>query len=206
MILDYKIIASGSSGNAVRIENIMIDCGIPFGKMREELYKCNTLLLTHIHGDHIKKATLQRIRNEFPRIRIFGNANVAYHVPVDKIIGSKPFQLKRGNVTIYPFEGKHDVPVTYFVIDFDGMKVFYATDTNEVLNPMGFKFDYIFCESNYCTKKLQEIGKQYKTKGYDPFVNALRHLSTEKCKAFYYMNRKNKEVPLLELHKSKRFY
>ena len=43
-MLDYNVIASGSKGNAVRIENIMIDCGITFGRMEEDLYKVDTLI------------------------------------------------------------------------------------------------------------------------------------------------------------------
>ena len=42
-MLDYNVIASGSKGNAVRIGNIMIDCGITFGRMEEDLYKVDTL-------------------------------------------------------------------------------------------------------------------------------------------------------------------
>ncbi|MGK9479829.1 hypothetical protein QQG13_09200, partial [Melissococcus plutonius] len=60
--LDYQVIASGSKGNAVRIKNVMVDCGIPFKKMKEALYECNYLLITHIHSDHIRPATLNKIK------------------------------------------------------------------------------------------------------------------------------------------------
>lgn len=204
-MIDYKVIATGSKGNAVRIENIMIDCGIAFKRMKEELYKCDTLLITHCHSDHVKENTLKQIRKEFPRVRIYGNWEVANHFPVDKVIAEKPFKLKRGHTSIYPFYGKHDVAVTGFVIDFDGFLVFYATDTSEVRNPTERKLDAVFIESNYDEKKLNEIGKQYMTKGYDPFWNAKRHLSARASKEFYYTHRKDKDTPLIELHQSERF-
>ena len=66
--------------------------------------------------------------------------------------------------------------------------------------------DYMFLESNYDERKLKELAKQYRTKGYDPALSNLRHLSTQKCKEFYYVNRRDKDSVLIELHMSKRFY
>jgi hypothetical protein len=83
----------------------------------------------------------------------------------------------------------------------------YATDTSKIDNPYpDRKYDYIFLESNYDDKKLEAIGPGYMKRGYDPFWNARRHLSTKDCKTFYYMNRKTADSPLIELHMSKRFY
>lgn len=203
--LDYHVIATGSKGNAVRIGHIMIDCGIAFNKMKEDLYKCDTLLITHTHSDHIKKSTLLKIMDEFPRIRIYGNYDVAYQYPTVKVIGTKAFKLKDGTI-ITPFEGTHDVPVTYFVIQKDDINLFYATDTCEVSNPLGIKFDWFFLESNYDEKKLEISARKYKRKGYDPTESSLRHLSTKQCKTFYYLNRKSKDSVLIELHMSERFY
>ncbi len=203
--LDYKILATGSKGNAVRIESIMFDCGIPFKHMKEELYKCRFLCITHTHKDHINPSTLKRIRKDFPRIQIIANYDVAYTYPVDIVAGTKPIMLKKG-ITLYPFEGQHDVPVTGYVIDMKGCKILYATDTCKVINPIDDKLDYIFLESNYDEKKLRMIGSQYIKKGYDPYANAERHLSRERCKAFWFGNRRNADSPLIELHMSERFY
>lgn len=202
--LDYVVLASGSSGNAVRIENIMIDCGIPFSKMKKELYKCNTLLITHVHSDHLKRQTYERILKEFPRIKTYGNAEVAYSVPVGTVIAQKPFKV--GDKTITPFPGTHDAEVTCFCIEDSTKAIYYATDTAEAPNPDKRKYDYIFLESNYDENKLREVAKLFKHKGYDPELSAHRHLSTQKCKAFFYQYRKSKESQLIELHKSKRFY
>ena len=205
--LDFEILATGSKGNAVRVENIMFDCGIPFNKMKKALYKCDTLLITHTHSDHIKTATLKRIMEEFPRIQIYGNYDVAYQYPITHIIGSQRFKLRQ-NIFVTPIEGVHDVPVTMFDVEFrdKGIEIFYATDTSLVSNPRDAKFDYIFLESNYDEVKLRELSKQYKRKGYDPTESSLRHLSTQQCKAFYYMHRRDEQSVLVELHMSSRFY
>lgn len=202
--LDYEIISTGSDGNCVRIGSIMIDCGIAYSHLREALYKTQTLLITHTHADHIKGPTYKKIRKEFPRIEVYGNSDVAYEYKIDHIIGTKPFKVKGALIT--PYEGVHDVPVTYFIIQMNDMNIFYATDTCKVENPDHLPLDWIFCESNYDERKLKELAKQYKRKGYDPAQSNLRHLSTQKCKEFYYVNRRDADSPLIELHMSKRFY
>ena len=205
MNLDFNIIASGSSGNAVRIGSIMIDCGLPFKKMREDLYKVDTLLITHAHSDHIKEATYESIRSEFPRIHTYANADVAYRYPVDTVIGSRKFVIPKKRI-IRPYDGKHDVPVTYFIITMDGLNILYATDTYYIANPEEIPIDYCFLEANYDERKLKELRKQYASRHYDPIESSLRHLSVQKAKEFYYVNRRCEESEFIELHKSSRFY
>lgn len=203
--LDYHIIGTGSSGNAVRIENIMFDCGVPFSHMKEDLYKVDTLLITHSHSDHIKPATLERIRKEFPGITVFGNADVAYQYDVDMVVGSKPFSLRKRR-KIIPFDGVHDVPVTGYIVQMKGLNILYMTDTARVNPPGDLLLDYIFLESNFDERKLRQEAKRYKKHGYDPYLSVTRHLSTQKCKEFYYTHRRNEESKLIELHQSQRFY
>lgn len=203
--LDYHIIGTGSSGNAVRIENIMFDCGVPFSHMKEDLYKVDTLLITHSHSDHIKPATLERIRKEFPGITVFGNADVAYQYDVDMVVGSKPFNLRKRR-KIIPFDGVHDVPVTGYIVQMKGLNILYMTDTARVNPPSDLLLDYIFLESNFDERKLRQEAKRYKKHGYDPYLSVTRHLSTQKCKEFYYTHRRNEESKLIELHQSQRFY
>ena len=48
--MNYKIIASCSSGNAVIIKDIiLIDCGVTFKKLEKYYKKLKIVLLTHIH-------------------------------------------------------------------------------------------------------------------------------------------------------------
>ena len=60
--MHYEIISTGSKGNSVIINDIMVDCGVAFKRLKEYLYDIKYLLLTHIHSDHIKPTTLKRIK------------------------------------------------------------------------------------------------------------------------------------------------
>lgn len=203
--LEYHIIGSGSSGNAVRIENILIDCGLPFNRIEEDLYLVDILLITHIHSDHVKEQTLNSIRKKFPRITVYGNPSVAYKFHVNEVIGSEAFTLKSGAV-ITPFDAVHDVPCTGFQIRMNDLDILYITDTAEVNLDKGKKFDYFFIESNFDETKLREASKKYKRGRYDPADSMYRHLSTQKAKGVYYTHRRNKDSEFIELHKSSRFY
>lgn len=201
--LDYKVIASGSTGNAVRIEHLMIDCGIPYKDMQEELYKVDTLFITHVHGDHLKDATIRKIMRMFPNIKIYGNYEVAYRYPTITPVGDD-YTFKSKDLTMTTFECVHDVKTQGLLIEKDDLNIIYATDTAE-LPQLGKKFDYLFIESNFDEEKLAQANEV--KRGYNPYLNsASRHLSTQKSKLFYVLNRKNTDSKWIELHKSRRFY
>lgn len=49
--MTYEVIATGSSGNAVLINNeILIDCGVSWKKIRPYAKKLKLVLLTHEHS------------------------------------------------------------------------------------------------------------------------------------------------------------
>ena len=51
--IKYEIIATGSDGNAVVINDIvLIDCGVPFKALKPYYKKLKLVLLTHIPADH----------------------------------------------------------------------------------------------------------------------------------------------------------
>ena len=58
------------------INDVLVDCGIPFNKIKDELYEIKYLLLTHIHSDHVRPATLKSIKAMFPKIQVIGNYEV----------------------------------------------------------------------------------------------------------------------------------
>lgn len=203
--LQYEILKTGSKGNCVVIEDIMIDCGIPFSKMKDVLYDVKYLLLTHIHSDHIKPATLQKIKDLFPKITILGNYEVAQKFGVD-IIVNNGFPIELQDYTFMPVKGVHDVVVTGYSFWVKGQHVCYLTDTNTYDGFKDAPYDMFFIEANYNENKLREIAANFTTRGYNPILSAQRHASVQQAKGFYYSNRRSTESQFIELHKSERFY
>jgi Beta-lactamase superfamily domain len=202
--MEYKIISTGSKGNCVIINDVMIDCGVPFTKIKEDLYGIKYLILTHTHTDHINIKTLQQIASHFPRITIIGNYEV-HAIYNCNIIANADFEIHTEDYTFYPFECFHDVLVYGYTWNFEGKEIIYATDTSSLNNAPIKKYDYLFLESNHDEEKLEAVRNEKKG-SYNPFLSGKRHLSTQQAKAFFYMNRRDQDSKLIELHQSARFY
>lgn len=68
--MTYNIIATGSTGNAVTInDEILIDCGVPFKTLEPYIKPLKLVLLTHIHGDHFKPSTVAALHKARPALR-----------------------------------------------------------------------------------------------------------------------------------------
>ncbi len=185
------------------INDVMVDCGVAFSKIKDELYDIKYLLLTHVHGDHIKPTTLKSIKQLFPRITVIGNYEVHQLYEVD-VIANAGFEIPIGEYTFIPFECEHDVLTYGYTWYFDHLSILYATDTSNMQGAPVKKYDYMFLESNYDQRKIEQVDtSKY---GYNVVAGAMRHLSTQQAKGFYFTNRRNKDSVWVELHKSSRFY
>ena len=68
--MEYKIIKTGSAGNALLLDGrILIDCGVLFKDIEPYADGIEVVALTHEHGDHFNKATIKRLAYEYPGIR-----------------------------------------------------------------------------------------------------------------------------------------
>lgn len=201
--LDYEILGSSSKGNSVRIEDVLVDVGLPFNKIHRALYKVKYILLTHIHSDHIRASTLKKIKELFPNITIIGNWQVAQKYEVD-IIANAGYPVEIGDYSFEPFEAPHDVIVYGWCWKVNDNQVMYVTDTYSLENCPRYLFDYFFLESNHDERKVEAIDR--KSFGYDAYAGAKRHLSTQQAKEFYFLNRKDSDSVWIPLHKSERFY
>lgn len=208
--LNYKVIASGSSGNSVMIEDVLIDCGTAYSKLKPYLSRVRVLIITHTHTDHLKVNTYNKIRSMYPRIVCIGNYEVAQKVSVD-LIAQVAYPNKVRDREFYAVEVPHDVLTYAYAWKQDGEWVMYCTDASDTkaLESLvkGRKIKYFFLESNHDEKKVEAIrGESVKRYGYNAYAGAKRHLSTQQAKAFYYMNREDNDSLWVELHKSSRFY
>jgi ribonuclease BN (tRNA processing enzyme) len=202
--MNYKILSSGSKGNCIVINDVMVDCGLAFSKIKEELYNIKYLLITHTHGDHLKFKTIAGIAKLFPKIQIIGNYEV-HDVFNCNYIANAGFNIVTNDYIFKPFECDHDVLTYGYTWTFKGLDIIYATDTNNLGQAPAKQYDYFFLESNHDEKKLEAI-KDENHGSYNPYLSGKRHLSTQAAKAFYYQHRKSSESELIELHKSSRFY
>lgn len=204
--LNYNVISSGSVGNCVVIDDIMIDCGVPYTKIKEELYNIKYLLITHIHGDHVRKSTLNYIKRNFPNITIISNYDVHQVYGVD-IVANAGYEIYTDDYVFNCFECVHDVVTYGYYWNHIGLDIIYATDTSNMnFAPQDMKFDYLFLESNHDEKKLEAVRERTKNLGYDAYAGGKRHLSTQKSREYYFVNRRDKDSEHIELHKSSRFY
>lgn len=214
-MLDYKVIASGSKGNCVAIENVMVDCGVPFKKIKDVLYDIDVLLITHRHSDHISLSTYKHIRKDFPNITVITNEDVSdlLEGDVDEIINIRE-PVEAFGYEFHAFNCVHDVMAYGYYWRWENEEtgetadIIYATDTRDFrFAPREMKFDYLFLESNHDERKLNAIKHNARRQfGYDAYAGGKRHASTQICKGYYYMHRRDKDSELIELHKSERFY
>jgi ribonuclease BN (tRNA processing enzyme) len=202
--MNYKILSTGSKGNCIVINDVMVDCGLPFNKIKDYLYDIKYLLITHVHGDHLKLKTITKIKALFPRIMIIGNFEV-YDVFNCDVIANSGFDITTNDYIFTPFECIHDVLTYGYTWNFKGNEIIYATDTSTLENAPNKKYDYFFLESNHDEQKLEEVRNEYKGT-YNPYLSGKRHLSTQQAKTFYYLHRKSLDSKLIELHQSTRFY
>lgn len=154
--MNYSIINSGSDGNGLVIEDIiLIDCGISFKKLQDYYKKLKIVLLTHIHKDHFNKATIKRLGSERPTLR-FACCDWLVKDLVDCGVEKKNIDvLKIGKIYDYktfkviPIKLYHDVPQCGYKLKIGTNKLIYATDTNRIDHIVAKNYDYYFIEGNY---------------------------------------------------------
>jgi ribonuclease BN (tRNA processing enzyme) len=203
--MNYKIISTGSKGNCVILhDDVMVDCGVSFGRIKEDLYNIKYLLITHTHQDHLNRKTIQQIARNFPRIKIIGNYEV-HSIYNCNVIANAGFDIITDDYVFTPFECQHDVLCYGYTWAFEGQEIIYATDTSTLENAPEKKYDWLFLESNHDEKKLEAVRHEQRG-GYNPYLSGKRHFSTQQAKAFFYQNRRNKDSQFIELHQSSRFY
>lgn len=184
----------------------MVDCGLPFSKIKPYLYQLQLVLLTHEHSDHINLTTLKTLQFERPSLRI-GCCDWM----LDKLSGLKNIDVynigscyEYGHFSIYPIKLYHDVPNCGYKIIKGDYKIIHATDTAH-LNGIDAKgYDLYAIEHNYNEDTTDNIISAAKLKGEychrQVAINS--HLSEQQANDFIYKNKGDK-YEVLRLHESK---
>ena len=209
--MKYEVIATGSNGNAVVInDNILIDCGVSF-KALSEVYKgLSLVIISHAHIDHFIKTTVRKLASERPMLRFAcGDWLVAdlvgCGVGKDKIDVIKPDVLYNyGSFKIQPVALVHNVQNLGFKIIIGEEKLFYATDTGNLDGITAPGYALYLVECNYEDEEMQERIQAKQEAGeyiyeYDAMKN---HLSKQQVDEFILSNMgENSEYVYLHQHR-----
>lgn len=195
--MKYKIIATGSQGNAVVLnDKILIDCGVPFKDLKPYYKKLQVVLLTHCHIDHLNPKTIAKLAKERPVLR-FGCCRWLVKILIDIGVPAENIDLyeigKMYNYTtfkIMPVYLYHDVENCGYRVFVGVEKAFYATDTRTLENITAKNYDLYLIEANYNTEDLRKRIAEKQGTGeyiYEKRVEET-HLSKEQADEFLLAN------------------
>lgn len=211
--MNCNIISTGSQGNAVVVDDIiLIDCGVSFKALKDVYKKLQIVLLTHIHADHFKRNTIKRLAKERPTLR-FGccewlanelvEAGVSWQ-NIDVFEIGKVYDYEAFKVS--PVKLYHNVPNCGYRLFTNDEKGIYATDTGHLQGITAKGYDLYMIEANYTDDDLQErINAKLEAGEYCYELNvANRHLSHEQASEWLMDNMGEKsEYVFLHAHKDK---
>jgi len=171
----FSVLASGSSGNAIFVENdehaFLVDAGLS-GRKMEELFasvdrsmkNLSGILVTHEHSDHIKGLGVLARKYKVP---IYANAKT--WMAMEHLVGNIPLEQRFhfdmetvktfGSLDIQSFAVSHDaVDPMFYVFHENGRKLVLITDTGYVSDRMKGHIkgaDSFVFESNHDVGMLQ---------------------------------------------------
>jgi ribonuclease BN (tRNA processing enzyme) len=200
-MIEYRIISTGSEGNAVVVNNsVLIDCGVSYKALKPFSKALKLVLLSHVHSDHFNKTAIRCLARDRPTLR-FGCGrwlvDAVVQAGVDKRnIDVLDFDAKYlyGICDVIPVALAHNVPNAGYKIHFptgNGYeRMIYATDTNNLNGITARNYDLFMIEANHEEEVIKgKIKEKQATGEYAYEIQAMRnHLSQEKANDFIYCN------------------
>lgn len=227
--MNYNILATGSAGNCVLVENcIALDMGISFKTIKPFMRDLQLVLLSHIHTDHFKPSTIKRLAKERPLLR-FGCMEWLVAPLVDCGVEKKNIDVYEygilheyrayGSIGVsYPlgyikhhfvetFPLFHDVPNCGYKLHTNGCeKLLYATDTNKILTEAK-DYDLYLVEADYEDEEIQQRIETKIIDGKEPFgeYRAMRNHLSQKAAYDYIVSQMgaNSRYVLMHGHREK---
>lgn len=210
-MLQVKVIASGSRGNCTVLADgstrIMLDAGIPIKQILTALeYQLpDYVLITHEHGDHARKSTLQALIERGAEVYMTQGTKDALKIEdrynlhlFSPNLEMKPIKL--GDYEFTALQAVHDAAEpAVFRIESDTEKILYATDTRQVPHWHSERpYTKILIEANFLENDLLESKSIDEGQRKRIFEN---HLSIERAvESFEYWKRNNLLEALQEVH------
>ena len=211
----YEVIATGSKGNAVLLNNeILVDIGVPFKSISSHFKHVKIVLFTHAHNDHFNRPTVKKMAFERPTLR-WGIPPWLVAEAVACGVNKKSIDvlemnacMSYGGFTVQPMPLIHNVPNCGYKIYFrGGGSVFYATDTNSLEGIEAKGYSLYLVEANYTEEEILERIRTKQDEGkYCHEWDVLKyHLSEQKALDWIYQNAgPDSEYILLHRHEESR--
>lgn len=198
-----NIISSSSSGNCyIYNQDLMIDVGVSFVKIKSYIKNIKLLCLTHQHQDHINKKTLKKIIFEKPTLKIICGkwlVKILIELGVNKkniyvLELEKKYDLGKYIIQLVP--AIHDVENCGYkiIIKKNNYKIFHITDTSSLEGIEAKNFNLFSIEANYKQDTLERHIKECRDKGDEGnklfYLNRVKqtHLSYEQANTFLIEN------------------
>ena len=189
--MKYDIIATGSSGNAVVInDRLLIDIGVPYHMIHDYADKLMVVLLTHQHGDHFRLSTVRSLARKRPALRwacgewmVDPLLRAGVNIRCIDVIEMRHVTSYKGIAAVMPERLTHNVPNCGWHIFINGESLFYATDTGTLDGIRAQGYDLYMVESNHTRAELDARIAEKQSKGeYSYEINAAQyHLSREQA-------------------------
>lgn len=194
--MEYKIIRTGSAGNALLLDGrILIDCGVPYKDIQPYVDGIQIVALTHEHSDHFNRSTISRLAYEHPGIRFCAPLHLLKQL--DEIgINSKNIDVANTGMmlgykgaTIASFDVPHDVQNVGYLVSIGFEDAVYITDAGTVdfvPDQMVRDCDYYFIEANYNETEIQKRIIEKEMAGVFCYERRVldTHLSEEQARRF----------------------
>lgn len=219
--MTFDVISTGSGGNAVVLnKNILIDCGVPFSKIKPYMKDLQLVLLSHCHFDHFNPRTVRALHRERPGLR-WGCCDwmVGWLLDagVDKRVidvydpDIKAFEMYGPRISIRPERLTHDVPNCGYHLRLAPEhgkleRIFYATDTGTLEGVEAKEYDWYLIEANHTRAELEERARAKLDAGQFAYeIRAARnHLSQEQAEEWLYSQMgPNSQYVFLHQHEEK---
>ena len=203
------ILGSGSSGNAVIIDDVLIDCGVSFKKLEPYIRQLKVVCMTHSHKDHLQPATVKRLAKERPSLWWICGEHLTGDLLACEVRAAKIVPLKNGQKCVLSdFSAEvvklyHDVPNVGYRLNLSGTRIFYATDTSTLDGIEAKNFDLYLIEANYGEAEIRERIRQKKADGLYCYEERVlkTHLSREQAEAWLAENAgQNSEYIFVHMH------
>ena len=209
--MNYNIISSSSKGNAVIYhDQILVDCGISYKKIKPYINDLKIVLLTHEHKDHFNPITIQKLIGDRPTLRFACGQFLVEKlrdlgvVRIDVVEPGKVYDYKLFKIS--PITLYHDVDNFGYRIFKDDYKIIHATDTVTMEGIKAKYYDLYAIEHNYDETTIdEEIADKLSRNEYAYEIGAKNsHLSFQQAEAFINENKKE-DSEVIKLHVSHKY-